>query len=340
MKTIYVHQNYRKSYSGLGDTYLYYFKQNAKIEVTEFRFMPITHFRDVNRLLNRLRLLRNWHFQNENQRLLNLVRFLKPNHIFVMKGTDLYPSTLQTIRRSYPEILLSCFNPDDPYNLNEASSRESILQSMKYYNNYFIWSKQLVNKISLTGVHVHFLTFGVDKRLFYKIPNLAFKYDITFIGNGDVERNRWIRDIGRSLQNQDKSISFYVFGKNINEFEGVEQGGQKNGMDYLKVLTQSRINVNLLREQNRNSTNMRTFEIPACGAFMMHQTSNEAREIFIENEEAVYFDTVDDLVEKACYYLNNDMDREIIAKRGYKKALEEQNQYTYRVKEILSKVQC
>ena len=54
---------------------------------------------------------------------------------------------------------------------------------------------------------------------------------------------------------------------------------------------------------------MRTFEIPAAKGFMIHEESEDAQMFFNSDEEVVYFDSIQDLVDKCIFYMNNENER-------------------------------
>jgi spore maturation protein CgeB len=83
---------------------------------------------------------------------------------------------------------------------------------------------------------------------------------------------------------------------------------------------------------------MRTFEVPACGGFMLAERTQEHLEIFKEDEEIVCFSTVEELVDKVRYYSNNDRARQTIAKAGYERVLNDHHTYRDRLIEIFSLV--
>lgn len=335
IKLVYVYQNYRKSYSGLGVSFLSKFRKNPGLEILSFEFEPLSYRHTINRVVNRLPYLKDIHFKIENKRLVDYVMKQKPTHVFVMKGTDLQPTTLEAIKQIHPSVRLYCFNPDDPFNLNNASSKESILNCIPLYDHYFVWSRKFLTPIGELGTNVSFLPFATDRDLIYPVEPLTVSYDLSFIGNGDNERNEWIKKIADYIIDHKIDMNLHVFGANINPVAGISIEGQKNGKDYLQTVVSSKININILRLQNKNSTNMRTFEIPAAGGFMLHEYSDEAKDIFIEDKEAVYFSTIEELVDKAKFYINNESRRMKIREKGYMKATKYEQTYESRVGEIL-----
>ena len=61
---------------------------------------------------------------------------------------------------------------------------------------------------------------------------------------------------------------------------------------------------------------MKTFEIPACGGFMLTKRTEDQLEFFPEDIGAVYFSTEEELIEKIRYYLKNEDKRNSIAAKG------------------------
>ena len=62
---------------------------------------------------------------------------------------------------------------------------------------------------------------------------------------------------------------------------------------------------------------MRTFEIPAIGACMLTEDTEEHREIFGEDGKAVvYFKSVDQMLEKTKFLLNNESERRRLAREA------------------------
>ena len=101
------------------------------------------------------------------------------------------------------------------------------------------------------------------------------------------------------------------------------------------MISSSKINLNFLRKANNDTETTRTIEIPACNGFMLAEASEEQKKLFKENEEAVFFYSKKDLLEKIKYYLTNDDKRNMIAARGFKKCIISEYNYDKQIKEIL-----
>jgi spore maturation protein CgeB len=66
----------------------------------------------------------------------------------------------------------------------------------------------------------------------------------------------------------------------------------------------------------------RTFEIPACGALMLAERTEEHRTFFEEDREAVYFSSFEEMIDKARFYAVHESERRRIAQAGYRRCLQ------------------
>jgi spore maturation protein CgeB len=93
------------------------------------------------------------------------------------------------------------------------------------------------------------------------------------------------------------------------------------GSSYAKALKAIRINLAIMSgivagsSQGDESTT-RTYEIPACGGFMLHERSEEVLELFEEGKEVVCFSSTEELAKKIEYYLAHPNERRAIAHAG------------------------
>jgi spore maturation protein CgeB len=267
-----------------------------------------------------------------NQDLIAYVKEHRPDLVFVSKGTYLLPDTLQAIKSTSSQTLTACFHPDDPFSENPTNANRLTKGAIPLFDHYFIWSQSILLKLEeIDGPQVHYLPFGFDEdRIIVPEQKLAYQYGISFIGNGDAERQKWVREVAEQLQ----PAALSVFGNHYPSIPNVSLHPPVYDQSYFDLFRKSKVNINILRKQNKGSNNMRTFEIPAAGGFMLHEHSEEVMEIFRPEQEAVYFSSVEELVDKSVFYLKNDTNREAIAVRGFEKA-RKGHSYQNRMKKIL-----
>jgi spore maturation protein CgeB len=103
-------------------------------------------------------------------------------------------------------------------------------------------------------------------------------------------------------------------------------GTEVIGDEYVKALLGGSIALGLLSEKRKGAssgdvTTSRTFNIPACGAFMLHERTEEVLRYFNEGEEAAFFASPDELVRQVSHYLSHPQERESVARAGRQRCL-------------------
>ncbi len=115
-------------------------------------------------------------------------------------------------------------------------------------------------------------------------------------------------------------------------------GAVEYGKDFAKAVKGAKINLNITLRSIVSGIPLRAFDIMGCGGFLLTNYQADFLDYFVPDVDYVYFESKDNLVEKAGYYLEHDEERKKIAESGYKK-VKEQHNYYIRVKEML-KIAC
>ena len=102
-----------------------------------------------------------------------------------------------------------------------------------------------------------------------------------------------------------------------------------------KLYNVSKINLNIQIYASKTNVNKRTFDIPACGGFMLSNFKEDLVRLFKEGEEVVCFRDRSELPEMIDYYLKRPKARREIAATAQKRILKEHT-FTHRMEKILS----
>lgn len=109
--------------------------------------------------------------------------------------------------------------------------------------------------------------------------------------------------------------------------------------NYRKYLSAAKIVLHFLRKENRDDQDSRTFEIPACGAFMLAERTEKHKRYFKEGIEADFFDDFNELKDKLNYYLANPQKVREIAEMGRQRVINDGHTHKDRLRFILEKVE-
>lgn len=188
-----------------------------------------------------------------------------------------------------------------------------------------------------------FLPHGYDSQLHRPINRnendiSRYECDASFIGTYSPRKEPILRDLLRKMPELNIKIwgSGWLRYNKSSELKKFIQGEPLTGDCYVKAIQSSRINLAIMgvTQTFKDETTTRTYEIPACGGFMLHERSEEVLGLFAEGKEMDCFDSTEELVEKIKYYLAHSEKREEIARAGHARCVPAYS-YDNRMIEIL-----
>ena len=223
-----------------------------------------------------------------NAAFINLVETCKPDVIWIFKGMEFFPETLQLVKRK--GIKLVNYNPDNPFIFSgKGSGNSNITNSVALYQLHFTYNLATQQKLQQEyNANTSFLPFGFDVRdeLYSECLALPETMKACFLGNPDIQRASFIKELastGISIDVYGNDWSKFVTHKNIQVFPPVYND------QFWKVLRKYRVQINLMRIHNEDSHNMRTFEIPGIGGIMVAPETTEHTLFFDNKKEAFFF---------------------------------------------------
>jgi spore maturation protein CgeB len=274
-----------------------------------------------------------WKF---NREVLNKTFSYKPDILLVTKGAYISPETLAQIRSKSKAILIN-YATDDPF--NPAIRTKDLIEGIPYYHLYACTKRAIMQDIERSGCKsVTYIPFGYDRTVHFPqrdhLQNHFCKYDcdLVFIGGADKDRRILLQNF---LQNSDLSLKLYGSYWSKDSTLKKHYYGMAFGAEYRKVLGGTKIALCLVRHDNRDGHVMRTFEIPACGAFMLAERTEEHKCLFSEDNDVVFFSGLEELMDKGKYYKYHIEKRQKIAEHGYIKVTRGANTYLDRLNSIL-----
>jgi spore maturation protein CgeB len=97
--------------------------------------------------------------------------------------------------------------------------------------------------------------------------------------------------------------------------------GELYETEYREAIWRSKINLSFLTKSNQDEYTHKSFEIAACGGFLLAERCAGHSLKFKEDEEAVFFSDTEELIAKIRRYLPDEAARTRIAAAGQARAL-------------------
>ena len=219
---------------------------------------------------------------------------------------------------------------DNPW--NPSHKAQWFIEGLPLYDDIFsVRRSNLKDLQQLACRRVAYLPFAYEPELHHPDPpktpaeHTQFDCDISFIGCADRDRVPYIT----ALISSGFRIGLYGAYWERYLVTKTHVKGYADPKTFRKVTSGSKVALCLVRRANRDGNSMRTFEIPAIGACMLTEDTEEHREIFGEEGKAVvYFQTIDEMIEKLRWLLNHPDERTRLAEAAH--YLMTQSRHTYK----------
>jgi spore maturation protein CgeB len=227
-----------------------------------------------------------------------VVAGFEPDIIWIFKGMEISPASLRWAKSR--NIKLVNYNPDNPFIFSgRGSGNRNVTNSIPIYDLHFTYNLEVQRKLERDYHAVTvFLPFGfdLDIEVFESAKNQPEILKLCFAGNPDKERSAFIEHLAASGINVD------LYGHDWARFiknPGVTIYQPVYGTEFWQLLRRYRVQLNLMREHNINSHNMRTFEIPAVGGIMLAPDTPEHRMFYEDRKQVFLFGTIDECIQLA-----------------------------------------
>ena len=262
--------------------------------------------------------------------------------LWVDKGRSIRPATLARVRALHPQSVLVTYSPDDM--MNPDNQTAAYLSSIPQYDLHVTTKSYNVPELTERGARdAMFVDNAYDPATHRPLPLSAeekqtYEAEVGFIGGFEEERAREMAHLAENGvpvtvwgyqwdQLPDRPTALRVVNRRV------------DGDEYAKAICGAKINLGFLRKINRDLQTTRSIEIPACGAFLLAERTEEHLGLFKEGEEAEFFSTREELLQKCRYYLEHDEKRERIASAGRARCVGDDYSNAGRLREVLNRLQ-
>jgi spore maturation protein CgeB len=291
----------------------------------------------VGRLEQRLRA-RQW-AARYNAAIIATCERVRPEVLLTVKGNFISAATLRRVARL--DIATVNYFPD--YYLSDIPT-----DALAAYSHVITTKSFQLDHLrrELGPDRAHFVHHGYMPLLHrpHRAPGAPYSADIVYVGNASAYKARMLTPLVEALPD----AIIRIFGGNWQPYASTALGravvGRRLTPDYMAdAISHARVTVALHMGKTSSSVwqdlvSTRTFEIPACGGFMLHIDNDEVRSLFDVSSEIDVFASADELISKTRYYLDHPVEREAIAARGYARAVPAYS-YSARASEVAAIVE-
>jgi hypothetical protein len=205
----------------------------------------------------------------------------RPDLVLVVKGALLDRTSIEYLR-SRLESPVVCWNPDSPFDDAISNSGAGIPRTISSYDAYVTWADDVAERLSAIAARVLVIPFAWDPDIMCPAAGSGVAAGrIVFVGTGSRERAASLASLAQFRP--------LVFGAGWPKIEGVDVRPPVRGAEFCAIAGEARWNLNLLRQQNARSHNMRTFELPGSGGNQAAPDTADHREFLGNDARTVLF---------------------------------------------------
>jgi len=251
--------------------------------------------------------------------------------VWVEKGVTIWPTTLKFIKKIAPSAKLVSCSEDDMFMKHNRTLFYD--RGLPYYDVVFTTKVYNLEELKLLGAKRTELFLDAYDEKLHRPMELSeedkkrFSCDVGAIGAFEEDRALKMLDLA------ERGIKITVWGNGWGDWVGkhpnlIVKNEHLYKEDYTKAINATKINLCFLRKINRDEVTSRSVEIPACGGFMIAERTKRHLEFFKEGEEAVFFESQEELYDLIKKYLADNEGRKKIAEAGRKRV--KQSGYNHR----------
>lgn len=291
-----------------------------------------------------LRTALNWHLRGHrpprlgsfSERVVEVCRGKDPDLLLTTGIAPLRARALGKIGRM--DVTRANFLTDDPW--NPAHRAPWFFRALRNYDVVFTPRRANEDQLRDLGVRVEYLPFGYDDDLFHAEPisdadRRRLRSEVVFVGGADDDRVPFIRALSQA------GIRVAVYGGYWDQYDdlGADVRGLAGPETIRKATRAADVALCLVRRANRDGHVMRSLEIPAIGACMLAEDTDEHRTFFGDHGDKVrYFKTPSEMVEQARWLLGRPAVREELRQRVHRSVVRGAHTYRDRLTTVLDTV--
>lgn len=261
-----------------------------------------------------------------NRDLLRIAEREKPDIVWTDKLLSMHPRTLDRLREM--AITTVSYMIDNPFGTRQDPGWRLYMKSIPHYDLHVVQrDRNILDYTSRGARDVIKIQTAYEPTLHFPPP----------AGWSDKDRDRGVSFIGTPYDDRANFLTrlWKEFGLPVTVSGGlvwkpvlgaeataaIYRGhGELFRDEYREGIWKSKINLSFITHSNCDEFVHKSFEIAGCGGFLLAERSEGHMQRFREDEEAVFFSTMDECVAKIRRYLPDEAARARIAEAGRARA--------------------
>lgn len=259
-----------------------------------------------------------------NRELLQKVRAYKPDVVWFDKPLHFTRSTIEAIKSA--GALTVCYNQDNPFGPRNDPGWYQFYRVYRLFDLHCLFRHADVVRYQRWGLPFIETMFSFDPAMNTPPPgdwtDASRTRSVSYIGSPYEERPEFLTRLG-GLEGIRLTISGPRWDRVLSPDLYVRYGspGYLADSAYREAIWSSRINLSFVTRLNEDDIGHKSVEIAACQGFLLAVRSEGHLGLFEEDQEAVFFSSVEECADKCRFYLNRPDLREEIARRGRERAV-------------------
>ncbi len=243
-------------------------------------------------------------------------------------GELLGPRGVQALRGRADRVVN--FNHDNPFAFASADKHKwrLYLNALRQYDLVVVVREPNLREAAEVGArNVMFVWRTADEIAHAPPPSTSAKKshyasEVAFIGSWMPERGPFLAEL------IERGVPLSIWGDRWqkapewHQLKGSWRGpGVYSDEGYAAVISGSKVCLGLLSKGNRDQMTTRSLEVPAFGALLCAERTEEHLQLYEDGKEAVFWDDAKECAERCAMLLANDERRRAIARAGHERCL-------------------
>ena len=261
-----------------------------------------------------------------NRDLLQMAEREKPDLVWTDKLLGMQPKTLETLREM--KIATVSYMIDNAFGPRKDPGWRLYMKDIPYYDLHVVQRDANIGHYKDRGARdVIKIQTAYEPTIHFPPPadwsDAKRDRDVSFIGTPYDDRAEFLTRLWREY-----GIPVVISGSERlwrkalepAAFSAMFRDGELYGAAYREGIWKSKINLSFVTHANQDEFVHKSFEIAGCGSFLLAERSPGHLERFAEDEEAVFFSTLEECAAKIRRWLPDEAGRARVGSAGYLRA--------------------